>query len=336
VDETRRDTSPAKVGVQDCGLYVDGVRQPHAGPHAAALERVRELGRGFVWLSIEEPSDRQLDFIAQIFDLHPLAVDDVLGDRMRPKVVRYDELLVVVMKTLRHEGRDDATNAQLAVLMGGDFVITCSRGEQPAVAAVRRQVQSSPAADEWGPRQVMRAIVDHVFDGYHDVAHLVRAEADVIEAEVFSRSSPRDLEHIYRLKRQVVRMRLSIAPLIPALREFADEHHHDISAEVSNYLRDILERSIRATERLASSDDLLDSLLDSAFGRESVQQNVDMRKIAAWAAMGAVPTTIAAIYGMNFDNMPELHWTWGYPAALLLMAVIVVILHRVFRRRRWI
>lgn len=323
--------------MEHCGVYVDGVRQTGAPTYEVALARVRELGRGYVWLSLDDPDDREMRSVAAAFDLHPLALEHTVRTRAWPKVEWYDHHLVIAMRTVcpRDHEPDPATSAdgQLAVFVGHDFLITWARGAHPAVAEVRDAVDDAPVLK---PAEVMHAIADRVVGDYLQVATRMRAEADLVEEQVFSQTADADIERIYVLKREIVHMRRSIEPLTLALRQFAAEHGEWISKELRHDMRDVMEQNVHAVERIVGTEALLDSLLDTAYGREGIRQNSDMRKISAWAAMGAVLTTLAGLCGMNFVDTPPRHWTWGYPGLLVLILVITGLMYRTFHRKRWL
>jgi magnesium transporter len=148
-------------------------------------------------------------------------------------------------------------------------------------------------------------------------------------------TTPIDIERIYLLKREIIEMRHAVGALTPTLARFQADRIDRVPANFRGYLRTIAERNA-AADRIISYDELLSSLLDAALGKVATQHNNDMRKIAAWAALAVVPTSVAGIYGMNFDHMPELHWMWGYPAALGVMTVVCLFLYVIFRRRHWL
>ena len=163
-----------------------------------------------------------------------------------------------------------------------------------------------------------------------------RTAPEAIEENVFSPRQQTNIDHIYMLKREVVELRRSVAPLTLALQRLGTDHNELVNIEIRRYLRDVLDHNIQASDRIASYDDMLSSLVQAALAKVAMEQNVDMRKISAWVAIAAVPTAIAGIYGMNFDHMPELHQVWGYPAVLLLMAIVCTLLYRTFRRSHWL
>ena len=165
----------------------------------------------------------------------------------------------------------------------------------------------------------MHAIADHVVDSYLDVTDLVETDIDAMEEDIFSPATHTNIECIYLLKREVVELRRAVNPFTLALQRIGTDHNDLISIEVRRYMRDVLDHNIQASDRITSYDEMLSSLVQAALGKVAMQQNVDMRKISAWVAIAAVPTALAGIYGMNFEHMPELQWTWGYPAVLMVM-----------------
>jgi magnesium transporter len=321
----------------DCGIYVDGQRLPGKYTHAAALNKVHDLeGEGkeaFVWIGLHEPDEHQMQAVADVFCLHELAVEDAVCAHQRPKLERYDKTLFLVLKTVNyveHESialaREIVETGEIMIFVGQDFVVTVRHGEHGGLADVRKRLDSSPAIVKLGPYAVMHAIADHVVDNYLDITNLMETDIDGMEENVFSPNHPTDVEHIYMLKREVVEMRRAVAPLTLALQRI----------EVRRYLRDVLDHNVQASDRIASYDELLSSLVQAAVGKVAMQQNIDMRKISAYVAIAAVPTAIAGIYGMNFDYMPELHQVWGYPAVLLVMLTVCTLLFRAFRHNHWL
>jgi magnesium transporter len=338
---------PVARAMVDCGVYCDGERLPGKYTHAAALDKVRELERAnkkaFVWIGLHEPDHHQMQAVADVFGLHELAVEDAVHAHQRPKLERYDKTLFLVIKTVNYVEHTSVANAreivetgEIMIFVGPDFVVTVRHGEHGGLASVRKRLDASPAILTLGPFAVMHAITDHVVDHYLHVTDLMESDIDVMEENVFSPDTPTNIECIYLLKREVVELRRAVAPLTLALQRLLTDHNDVISVEVRRYMRDVNDHTIQASERIASYDELLSSLVQAALGKVAMEQNVDMRKISAWVAMAAVPTMIAGIYGMNFDNMPELHWAWGYPAVLVLMAAVCLVLHRTFRRNHWL
>jgi len=338
---------PVARAMVDCGIYCDGTRLPGKYTHAAALNKVHdheEAGKeAFVWIGLHEPDEHQMQAVADVFSLHELAVEDAVCAHQRPKLERYDKTLFLVLKTVNYVEHESIANArevvetgEIMIFVGADFVVTVRHGEFSGLAGVRQRMDASPALMALGPYAIMHAIADHVVDGYLDITDLVESDIDAIEENVFSPTQPTNIDHIYLLKREIVELRRSVSPLTLALQRLGSDHDDLISVEVRRYLRDVLDHNIQASDRIASYDEMLSSLVQAAAGKVAMQQNIDMRKISAYVAIAAVPTAMAGIYGMNFDNMPELHWTYGYPAVLLVMLIICSLLFRAFRRNHWL
>ncbi|MBB2993504.1 magnesium transporter [Mycolicibacterium iranicum] len=345
--DARRIHVPVARAMVDCGVYCDGTRLPGKYTHAAALSKVREIeadGRNaFVWIGLHEPDEHQMQAVADVFGLHPLAVEDAVHAHQRPKLERYDKTLFLVLKTVTYVEHDSMNKArqivetgEIMIFVGADFVVTVRHGEHGGLAGVRKDLEDTPESLKLGPYSVMHAIADHVVDAYLDVTDLIEHDIDVMEEDIFSPLAHTNMESIYLLKREVVELRRAVSPLVPDLQRIGTEHDDLINVEIRQYMRDVLDHTTKVSERIASYDELLSSLVQAALGKVAMQQNVDMRKISAWVAIAAVPTAMAGIYGMNFEHMPELQWTFGYPLVLLVMTAVCFTLYRNFRRNNWL
>ena len=342
-----RSSDPASRSIVDCAVYLDGHRLPIDFSPAAAVEKVGELsttGQGaFTWIGLHEPGHQQMQTIADLFHLHPLAVEDAVHAHQRPKAERYDDTLFLVLKTVNYIPHDTVALAreivetgEIMIFVGRDFVVTVRHGEHTGLADVRQSLEDQPDQLRLGPTAVMHAICDHVVDSYRWVTGAMEADVDATEENTFSPTTKTDIEPIYLLKREVVELRRAVSPLTDDLEWLIKDNNDLLAKEVRRQMRDVLDHQIVAADEIAEYDEMLSSLVQAALAKVGMQQNQDMRKISAWAAMAAVPTAIAGIYGMNFENMPELGWEWGYPAVLLLMLVICVFLYRTFRRNHWL
>jgi magnesium transporter len=178
--------------------------------------------------------------------------------------------------------------------------------------------------------------MDKVVDDYGPVVRGVADDVEEVEREVFSPDRPNVTERIYKLKRETVELHRATDPLIEPLVRLVKDEPDVVDDQIQPYFRDVVDHVKRANENVESLRELLNGILDANLAQVSVRQNDDMRKITAWAAIAAIPTVIGAIYGMNFDHMPELHWQFGYPAALLVMAAICLVLYRSFKRAGWL
>ncbi|MDF0530346.1 magnesium/cobalt transporter CorA [Tsukamurella sp. 8F] len=334
---------PVARAVVDCGVYVDGVRLPGRFGYAEAIEEVRKRGQGYVWVGLLDPDQHQMDEVSRVFGVHPLTVEDTLVTHSRPKVDRFDDTMFLIVKTVNYVGHNRSDpmgriveTGEVMVLVGPDYVITVRHGEHGSLRRVRRSMEGRADMLALGPTAVMHAVTDHVVDSYVAVSDLIEDDIDNLEEEVFRAGSSPQIDEIYQLKRDVVELRRGIAPLSSALRRLTTEFGDLVPSEIERYFSDVLDHQALVSDHIETYNDVLSSLIDAALARISMQQNNDMRRISAWVGIVAVPTMIAGVYGMNFDNMPELHWHYSYYAVLALMLVACVGLYTVFRKVKWL
>ncbi|MEU5756673.1 magnesium and cobalt transport protein CorA [Streptomyces sp. NPDC047829] len=344
VDLSHPARSPLGSSVVNCVTYRDGVRTPEGGDPVEAVTRMRKRGAGFVWLGLHEPTDQEFAGVAELFDLHPLAVEDAIEAHQRPKVERYGETLFAVFKTVCYVEHEELTatsevvsTGEIMVFVGQDFVITVRHGMHGSLGPLREGLEADPAQLAKGPSTVLHAIADHVVDDFLSVIEAFQADVDHIETEVFAEHGARvDPGRIYQLKRELLELRRAVVPLGRPLEELAVRPSRVVRPEIQAYFRDVADHLLRATEQIAAFDELLNSILQAHLARVTVAQNEDMRKITAWAAIIAVPTMVCGVYGMNFDHMPELHWRYGYGLVIGVIAAACLALHRGFRRSGWL
>ncbi|MFG2122308.1 magnesium/cobalt transporter CorA [Streptomyces sp. NPDC048710] len=330
--------------IVDCAIYRDGHRTEGPEELSDALDEARAAG-GFVWIGLYEPSEREFDLVTQEFALHPLAVEDALKAHQRPKLEVYDDSLFMVLKPVVYEPKSDTVSAgEVMVFVGDGFVVTVRHGEGSPLAAVRHRLEEDPEMLAKGPTAVLYAIADATVDHYLEVATELQTDLEELEAEVFQpeRGGTRHTaSRIYTFKRQILEFRRATVPLAVPLTRLAGTGTLGIAVpfvheKARPFFRDVNDHLARVNESVEGLDRLVSDILSAHLAQMSVRQNDDMRKISAWAAMAAVPTMMAGIYGMNFDHMPELHWLWSYPAVILLMAALEVLLYRTFKRRGWL
>jgi len=333
-----------------CAVYLDGVRLPeNFSPRAAVGEvrRLREAGRtAFVGLSVDEPTDDQMTSVGAAFGLGTAAIEDAMHLHRRPSLRRGGDLVAVVFKTVNyvpHESvfsaRKIAETGEEMVIVGPDLVVAVGHGVHGGLDGLRDELEHRPALLSVGPVAVLLGVAERVVNSYLEVVSLINADVDAIELQTFSLASTVDIQAIYLLKRDVVNLHRAIGPLTRALRTIADDHQELLPATVRPYFHQIVERQIVAAEQITGHDDRLLALLKAAHARIDVQQNVDNRKISAWAAMAIAVTTITGICSMNFTQMRwvvGLDFWWGYPAALVFIATFCGMLYVIFRRKHWL
>jgi magnesium transporter len=334
---------PLSAYVVDCAVYIGGERQPGRWTHSEAIKEVRRRHEGFVWIGLHEPDSEQIQGIAETFGLHELAVEDALEAHQRPKLERYDDTLFLVVKTVRYVEHESPTTAneivetgELMVFLGRDFVITVRHGNHSGLARLRRELDADPERLVLGPAAVVHAITDHVVDHYLEVTTSIESDIDEMEGQVFAPRSLINAEQIYLMKREVLELRRAVMPLATPIQRLAEGYTRLVPDEVRSYFRDVADHLATVSERVAAFDELLSTLVDATVAKISLQQNTDMRKITAWAAIITIPTMIAGIYGMNFDYMPELHWRFGYPLVISVILAICLLLYRIFRKNGWL
>lgn len=334
---------PPSRAVVDCAVYVDGHRLPGMRTFAGALEEVRTTGRGYVWVGLHAPDNRQMEGVAEAFGLHELVVEDAVLAHQRPKLEQYDNILFLVLKTVKYVeyetvqvSNEVVETGEIMVISGPDFVITVRHGDHTGLAGVRKHLEARPELLVLGPSAVMHAVADHVIDTYVEVTARIEMDVDAMEEVIFSPGRRVDIEPVYLLKREVMELRRAVDPLDGALRRLTGSEDKLVPKEVRRYFRDVQDHHSSVNEQITSYDEVLTSLIDAALAKVGIQQNTDMRKISAWVAIASVPTMVAGIYGMNFENIPELQWKYSYFVVLAFLVGVCTALWRTFRKNHWL
>jgi magnesium transporter len=326
--------------IVDQAVYRDGRRTAEPDDFAE-LHAACQTGDAVGWLGLYEPSVKEFSAVAREFDLHELAVEDAVKAHQRPKLERYDDTLFLVLRPARYvDETETVLFGEVAIFAGPRFVITVRHGDAPELGPVRRRLEARPDLLRRGPMAIVYAIVDHVVDGYQPVAAGLQNDIDEIEDEVFG-ASPTVSRRIYELTREVIEFQRATGPLERILARLMEEP--GIDDEARRYVRDVHDHALRVEEQADAFRALLQNILSvnltletKALSEASHTQNEQVKRISAWAAILFAPTLVGTNYGMNFEHMPELGWTFGYPLALALMLLVSVGLYVVFKRRRWI
>ncbi|MFH8714483.1 magnesium and cobalt transport protein CorA [Streptomyces zaomyceticus] len=325
--------------IVDSAIYRDGRRTDGPADLSDALDEARAAGDAFLWVGLHKPTEAEFDHVASEFALHPLAVEDALKAHQRPKLEVYDDSLFAVLKPVVYEPESDrVSSGELMLFIGASFVVTVRHGEGAPLAEVRRRLEADPEVLKHGPTAVLYAVSDAIVDHYLDVAGELQVDLEELEADVFAPTGgnpANTAERIYTAKRQVLEFRRASGPLAGPLARLTAGSVPFVNEESHPFFRDVNDHLLRANEQVEGLDRLLSDVLSAHLAQMGVRQNDDMRKISAWAAMAAVPTMVAGVYGMNFEHMPELHWVASYPVVIVVMVGIVVALYRLFKRRGW-
>ena len=337
--------------IVQAALYRDGVRVSSPATLADTFHELREQRSGMAWIGLARPPESELLSLAEEFDLHPLSVEDAMEAHQRPKLERYGDTLFVVLRAARYlDAPEEVDFGELHVFVGPDFVITVRHGAAPDLSAVRHRMEQTPELLRLGPEAVLYAILDAVVDGYAPVVAGVQNDIDEIETEVF-RGDPEVSRRIYELSREMVEFQRATRPLVGMLHALmAGFAKYGTDEELQRYLRDVADHVTHTSERVDGFRQALTDILTvnatlvtqqqnaemRALAEAGFQQNEEIKKISSWAAILFAPTLVGTIYGMNFDHMPELSWSFGYPFAIALMGVVCVSLYVIFKRRDWL
>ncbi|MFJ9935338.1 magnesium and cobalt transport protein CorA [Streptomyces virginiae] len=316
----------------ECGLDDEACR--------LVLKRLRGLEGGeFGWVRLVDPAEGELVQLAEELGLHRLAVEDAVQARQRPKRERFGDVLAVALKTLWYVEEEAAVETgELMLFVGPRYVLTVRHGEVDPTAEAADRLAADPSMLRSGPLSVLHAVLDVVVDAYSEAAETVRAELQRLEDRVFSSSRVDHTEDIYSLKREVREFRDAVQPLGPVLSGLLSglSGEDRRPSKVLPYFRDVADHLHRTETEVRTLDELLNAVLGAQQARVGTWQNDDMRRISAWAAIFAVPTMVAGVYGMNFEHMPELGWSYGYPLAVGLMTAASGLLYRAFRHNGWL
>jgi magnesium transporter len=321
--------------IVDCAVYVQGRRRAGKLALEDAYEAAQEKD-AFVWIGLVEPTEAEFEMVRREFDLHELAVEDAIKARQRPKAEVFGDMLFVVLKTTRWNADRHAIEfGEVLVFVAEDFVITVRHG-LPELREVRTRLEHRPDLLRHGPAVALYAVVDRVVDDYAPVLEQIDSEIRDAEELVFSPSRANHARRIYRIKREALALDGALLPLLDPVDDLATGRYELIPEQLHMYFRDVADHLQRLVTHVESYRELLTNILTANLTQVGIRQNEDVRRISAWAAIIAVPTLITGVYGMNFDDMPELTWNFGYPAALALMAGLCLALYRYFHKVGWL
>ena len=332
----------------DAAVYRDG-RRVSGGTAVEVLTEARANG-GMAWVGLYRPDAEEMRAIAEVLDLHPLAVEDTLVGHQRAKLERYGDMTFLVLQPARYMDASETVEfGEVHVFVGADYVITVRHAENPDLATVRHRLEGSPEILHHGSYAVVWAICDVVVDQYLPVVAGVENDVDEIEDELFSRD-PEVSKRIFGLQREVIDLQHATAPLVSMFDRLQKIVMEVTGASETPAFRDVDDHARLVVEQVDTFRATLDSALtvhatmveqenNEAMRRMAelgLKQNDQVKKVSGWAAILFAPTLVGTIYGMNFVHMPELEWVFGYPMALGLMVATSVTLYAVFKGRGWL
>lgn len=306
-------------------LSLDGIEHP--------LPAERE----FDWVGLSDPTPAEMDLIRTQFALHPLAVEDALNPNQMPKIEIYGQHLFIVARTAAIDTGENIAYGQTAIFLGRHFIVTVRNGSMRAHSDLRRRLESDGDRLCEGPDYVAHAILDFIVDGYLPILEKLEDSVQTMEERAIDQfPEPSTIRRIFRLRRQFRRFSRIIGPMEEVCERLAGTDLPVIDPTARIWFRDVLDHVRRALARMNGLRDTLTSIVETASLLEQHRQGDMTRQLAAYAAILAVPTAIAGIYGMNFDYMPELHHKWGYPAVWALIFMVCGGLWVRFRRIGWL
>lgn len=315
-------------------VYRDGHRVAEIEP--TEIHRYVAEPDYLVWVALRDPDPATLEQMQAQFDLHPLAIEDARHGHQRPKIEDYGDSLFAVLQIIEPSA-DDLRIGEVAIFAGRNYVLTVRSHSERGFQDVRARCELEPELLRVGSGYVLYALIDAVVDRYFPVLDQLESELEAVEARLFSDASPRaNIEALYRLKNRLMTVRHAVAPLLESISNLSGARVPPLVAPLREYFRDIYDHLQRLNQAGESIRDSVATATSVNLSMITLQESENMKRLAAYAALVAVPTLIAGIYGMNFAHMPELGWKYGYAGALSLMAIIDTYLFVRLRRSGWL
>ena len=318
----------------NCAAYQHGKKLAEIS--FAEIRQYRTRPDCFVWVALKDVEPGELETLQEEFDLHELAVEDAHHGHQRPKMDEYGQSLFVVLQIVEPAG-EELHAGEVAIFVGPGYVVTVRRDSQHGFADVRKRSELEPELLQHGPAFVLYALMDAVVDRYFPVLDTLTEEIDEIEERIFSGQSTREhIESLYGLKRKLMVLDRATSPLLEVAGKLHGGRVPPICMGLDEYFRDVYDHLLRLEQTIDSLRDMVSTGITVNLSLIGLQETEITKRLAAYAALAAVPTMIAGVYGMNFEHMPELNWIYGYPFALALMAGIDAYLVYLFKKARWL
>jgi len=321
--------------IVNCALYTDGRRTANIQLKNAG--DILKQTEGFVWIGLHEPQEERLQLVQQEFGLHDLAIEDAHRAHQRPKVEIYGNSVFIVLRTAQINSEHHIEFGETHFFLGNNFIITVRHGSSISYADVRTRCENTPHLLGKGQGFALYAVMDSIVDQYFPVVHIMEEDLEQLEHKIFKEKPSRETtEYIYHLKHELLEVKRAIFPLVEICNRLMRFDFNYISEDTRPYFRDIYDHAMRINEMIDNSRELLNTALEANFSLISISQSEVSKKFAGWAAIIGVPTMVAGIYGMNFSDMPELRWHYGYPVVLSVTIGLCVVLYLLFKRSGWL
>ena len=327
-------TQQSEPGLVAASVYADGQRVRDIAIEEAGTWS-RKAGH-IVWIGLYEPSTALLERVRVQLNLHELAIEDARNAHQYPKVERYGDALFVVARTAQVI-KDKIAFGETHIFVGKGYVVSVRHGPSTSYTAVRERVESCPLSLSRGEDYILYSILDFIVDNYAPVVEAAQSEVDALEDRLLSRALPdAAIDRLYTLRRELLKLRKAVAPLVDVCHRLEHADEALIEPQMQPFFRDVSDHIRRVQEEIDALREVLAFAFEASLMAGQAQQNAITRKLAAWAAILAVPTAIAGIYGMNFQNMPELQWKYGYYAVIGVIAALCGWLYLRFKRLGWL
>ena len=318
----------------NCVAYQDGRKLADIA-QGAIHEYLAKPGC-FVWVALRDTTDAEIDAMSGEFDLHPLAVEDARHGHQRPKIEEYGDQLFTVLHIVEAVG-EDLRVGEMSIFTGPNFVLSIRNRTDQGFLGVRARCEREPDLLRHGSGYVQYALMDAVVDRYSPILDAIETEVEGIEARIFANKSPRaNIEALYYAKQKLLTLKHAVGPLLEAVGKLYGGRVPPAVAGLGDYFRDVYDHLVRLNQSLDSLRDTVATALQVNLGMITLSENETTKRLAGYAALVAVPTMIAGVYGMNFKHMPELDWEWGYPFAIWVMVILDSILFWRFRKSGWL
>jgi magnesium transporter len=290
----------------------------------------------FVWVALKDPTPEELDEMRREFGLHELAVEDAQHGHQRPKIDEYGDSLFVVLHIIEHDGLDLRVG-ELSIFIGKNYVLSVRSHAEQGFSGVRARSEREPHLLKHGPAFVLYALMDTVVDRYFPVLDTLEDELERVEQRIFDNTPAREnIEALYGLKQKLMTVKHAVSPLHDSVGRLYGGRVPSVCVYTQEYFRDIADHLQRINQSVDSLRDMVTTAISVNLSLITLGENETTKRLAAYAALVAVPTMIAGVYGMNFKHMPELQWVFGYPLSLAMMVGIDAWLFWRFRKAKWL